>query len=174
MCTNAKETKKKISICGMGWSLSRSERQQQIVFIERKGVSRKEGACTHGNICFKKPLEKQPSSWVEETSVKHAERPPLALQGRGGNRREYTSSVGHSILSEQQGNAVGTFKKIQQLVILKEEIFCPPSEGAREYSFILTKKQTSLCSLIKVNQGVIPLKRNCTFEGVCRQFCLSG
>lgn len=24
----------------MGWSLSRSERQQQIVFIERKGVSR--------------------------------------------------------------------------------------------------------------------------------------
>lgn len=62
MCTNAKESKKKTGICGMGWSLSRSERQQQIVFIERKGVSRKEGAYTHGNICCKKPLEKQPRS----------------------------------------------------------------------------------------------------------------
>lgn len=112
----------------MGWCLSRSERQQQIVFIERKGVSRKEGAYTHGIICCKKPFEKQLRSWVEETSVKHAARPPLVLQGRGGNRRGYTSSVGHRILSEWQGNVVGTLKKIQHLVSLGGKIFCPPCE----------------------------------------------
>ena len=125
----------------MGWALPRSERQQQIVFIERKGVSRKEGAYTHGNICCKKPLEKQPRSWVQETSVKHAARPPLVLQGRGGNRREYTSSVGHSILSEWQGTVVGTFKKIQHLVSLRGKIFCPPCEGAREHTLYLSSKQ---------------------------------
>lgn len=96
---------------------------------------------------------------MEETSVKHAARPPLVLQGRGGNRMEYTGSVGHSILSEQQENVVGTFKKIQHLVRLRGNIFCP-CEGAREYSFICINKQTSLCSFTKVDQGVSYLKRN--------------
>lgn len=165
-CVPMPESKKN-SICGMGWCLSRSERQQQIVFIERKGVSRKEGAYTHGIICCKKPFEKQLRSWVEETSVKHAARPPLVLQGRGGNRKGYTSSVGHSILSEWQGN-VCTLKKIQHLVSLGGKIFFPPCERAWVYFYTFQEDKSMFIDQSKSKSVVF---KN---MGIYWQFCLLG